>query len=150
MSKRLGCGPLWQKFEMIFFLEHSVHWFFGTRVMSVKNDGTKVVNTYFVYFFKFRDGFQFLILAIILCSSWYFNEIVRVVEFTLKQCQTSHKHFKSDRYLLKAGSFLFFVIMDRHEEYQYLNLVKDVIEHGVKRNDRTGVGTLSKFGCQMR
>lgn len=43
-------------------------------------------------------------------------------------------------------------VLDRtmHEEYQYLNLVKDVIEHGVKRNDRTGVGTVSKFGCQMR
>jgi thymidylate synthase len=37
-----------------------------------------------------------------------------------------------------------------HEEYQYLNLVRDVIVHGVQRMDRTGVGTLSKFGCQMR
>ena len=37
-----------------------------------------------------------------------------------------------------------------HEELQYLNLVRDVIETGVRREDRTGVGTLSKFGVQMR
>lgn len=37
-----------------------------------------------------------------------------------------------------------------HEEYQYLNLIKDIIENGVQRDDRTKVGTLSKFGSMMR
>jgi dihydrofolate reductase/thymidylate synthase len=36
------------------------------------------------------------------------------------------------------------------EEMQYLNIVKDIIEHGALRGDRTGTGTLSKFGVQMR
>ena len=36
------------------------------------------------------------------------------------------------------------------EEYQYLDIMKDVIENGVKRPDRTGVGTLSSFGRTMR
>jgi len=36
------------------------------------------------------------------------------------------------------------------EEMQYLDVVRDVIENGVQRGDRTGVGTLSKFGVQMR
>jgi dihydrofolate reductase/thymidylate synthase len=36
------------------------------------------------------------------------------------------------------------------EEMQYLDLVRDVIENGVRKVDRTGVGTLSKFGVQMR
>ncbi|KAI6141012.1 thymidylate synthase/dCMP hydroxymethylase domain-containing protein [Pisolithus tinctorius] len=32
-----------------------------------------------------------------------------------------------------------------HEEYQYLNLVRRVIENGESRDDRTGTGTLSIF-----
>ena len=33
---------------------------------------------------------------------------------------------------------------------QYLDLMRDVRENGIKKEDRTGTGTLSKFGHQMR
>lgn len=36
------------------------------------------------------------------------------------------------------------------EELQYLETIRRIIETGDKREDRTGVGTLSIFGTQMR
>ncbi len=33
---------------------------------------------------------------------------------------------------------------------QYLDLMRDILENGAKKNDRTGVGTLSVFGRQLR
>jgi len=42
-----------------------------------------------------------------------------------------------------AGRFL-------HEEYKYLEAIDDIIRNGISMEDRTGVGTLSVFGKQMR
>ncbi|TVU31887.1 hypothetical protein EJB05_23592 [Eragrostis curvula] len=57
---------------------------------------------------------------------------------------------KKDKFETENFSFLPKMIFDRHEEYHYLNLVEDIIRTGAQKNDRTGTGTLSKFGCQMR
>jgi len=38
----------------------------------------------------------------------------------------------------------------RHDEYQYLDLISRIMEEGNKKNDRTGTGTVSIFGAQVK
>ncbi|HSA89136.1 MAG TPA: thymidylate synthase, partial [Burkholderiales bacterium] len=40
--------------------------------------------------------------------------------------------------------------MKAQGERQYLDLVAEVLEHGARKSDRTGIGTLSVFARQLR
>lgn len=50
---------------------------------------------------------------------------------------------------VKNFSFLPKMVFEKHEEYLYLRLVREILSDGTSKDDRTGTGTLSKFGCQV-
>lgn len=41
-------------------------------------------------------------------------------------------------------------VSKKHEEFQYLDMIEEIIDEGIFRGDRTGTGTFSKFGKTMR
>lgn len=41
-------------------------------------------------------------------------------------------------------------IHPQHEEMQYLNAIRDILRTGTHKSDRTGTGTISKFGLTMK
>ena len=46
--------------------------------------------------------------------------------------------------------FKYFLYKKKHEEYQYLDLLREVLTFGSIKDDRTGVGTIGLFGKQMK
>ncbi|KAL3514677.1 hypothetical protein ACH5RR_027394 [Cinchona calisaya] len=62
----------------------------------------------------------------------------------------SNRSSSSKRFNISSFSFLPKAIFEKHDEFMYLRLAEDIIVSGNHKDDRTGTGTLSKFGCQMR
>lgn len=74
----------------------------------------------------------------------------RFTSFVRVKSSADEESNGSSQSLGKKYSFLPKMVFDQHEEFRYLDMVDDIISNGNVKSDRTGTGTLSKFGTQMR
>ncbi|PSS19101.1 Thymidylate synthase [Actinidia chinensis var. chinensis] len=79
-----------------------------------------------------------------------FTTYVRVRNSSVEPTSQTNGLSDSAKFDVKKFSFLPKMIFEKHTEFMYLRLVQDIISNGTLKDDRTGTGTLSKFGCQMR
>ncbi|KAG8497885.1 hypothetical protein CXB51_006906 [Gossypium anomalum] len=85
------------------------------------------------------------------CFTTYVRVRTSAVEHFSQDCdQVLDNKLDSSKFEIQNFSFLPKMIFEKHEEYLYLNMIQDIISEGNLKGDRTGTGTLSKFGCQMR
>ncbi|KAJ9442751.1 Bifunctional dihydrofolate reductase-thymidylate synthase, partial [Diplonema papillatum] len=76
---------------------------------------------------------------------------VKVNLESLNACTRFNETHRSEPVVEKDVTMTFCTYSVRNrEEKQYLNSVEDIIKRGFRKGDRTGVGTISKFGDQMR
>lgn len=61
----------------------------------------------------------------------------------------SNNNSETNKYEGKRFDFLPKTIFQRHDEFQYLRLVEEIISFGTEKADRKETLTLSKFGCQV-
>eukprot|EP01125_Pyxidicula_operculata_P021700 TRINITY_DN851_c1_g1_i2.p1 TRINITY_DN851_c1_g1~~TRINITY_DN851_c1_g1_i2.p1 ORF type:complete len:379 (+),score=82.87 TRINITY_DN851_c1_g1_i2:242-1378(+) len=76
------------------------------------------------------------------------DSLIKAIESDVSMADTELS--KPDNMSYKDDKFWETKTIKKHEEYQYLELIEQIINQGVQRGDRTGVGTFSIFGPQMR
>ncbi|MBA0791627.1 hypothetical protein Gohar_016196, partial [Gossypium harknessii] len=83
------------------------------------------------------------------CFTTYVRVRTSTIEHLCQNCDLVVDN-KPDtgKFDVKKFSFLPKMIFRKHEEYLYLNMIQDIISGGNLKDDRTGTGTLSMFGCQ--
>lgn len=81
-------------------------------------------------------------------SKLYISQTYSHEDITFDYCFLGNKKLLSYRPDLIPSRL--FSKYAKHPEMQYLEIIKDIIETGSEKSDRTGVGIIGKFGYQMR
>lgn len=83
----------------------------------------------------------------------YFPNINELDKFKLVSCSKFQEYDKLNYRFMKYTN-MNMLLQDNYsvnkEEKIYLKNMLDILESGIERSDRTGVGTISKFGLQMK
>jgi thymidylate synthase len=110
-------------------------------------DTLKVLLFYFCNFFLFGfEGYEIFLTVIdkeFECDVFWGG--VDEQEYALDASYTKHAEENGTTYHM-----LRYERHHPHPEHGYLKLVREVISSGNRRGDRTGVGTMSRFGAQLR
>lgn len=76
------------------------------------------------------------------CISKNTNYNFKIIKYINKTIETDSNQIYNINYSLDKKYI--------PNEVHYINLVKDIMKNGNIRDDRSGVGTISKFGCQLK
>ena len=137
----------------------------GKRLYQEVLSNNKDINLDYIYQTEIYDSFD--------CDTFLMDkkefkeklknyEIIKSSHFKKELCSVNQKEifyrylvykkclFKNTEGLdIRVDYALPFVPFKNEEEYQYINILKNILTNGIKRQDRTGTGTLSVFGTHQ-
>ena len=147
-------------------LEHNLKKFNNAMIVNPNTNNIYQINKKFIIGGEsiYKYAFENLPIENIYTTEVYLKEkeyhsyfpikIHENKEFKLQECSNFYEeneyHFRFLKYINKKLINCETELFRNHEEDEYLKLMKNILKNGINRSDRTGTGTLSLFGQQLK